>query len=295
MKRLILVVSIVMLIGNSAYGSDNGAGTSVAPFLKLGASAKSAGIGGVSVAICEGVDGIWSNPALLANIELREVLFMRHQWLEEVNFNYLAAVLPLKNQGIGASINLISTGDQKRTTYSNPDGNGSFKTGGMVLTAGYGREINNQIQVGVSAKYINQKLDDKTGTGIGVDIGSLYQTQIDGLVVGVVVQNIGISKITFIEKEEKLPLIIKAGAGYRIKNTLMGIDISKPNDNSVQFNLGGQYQITPIIDIRAGYDSSVGITAGFGISHQNLTLDGSYLLTDEVGSTFRLSASKKFR
>jgi len=282
-----------MLMIGSAYGIDENAGTSVAPFLKMGVSARSAGMGGVSVAIGEGVNGFYSNPASLAGIESREAMFMRHQWLEEVSFNYLAGVMP---QGIGASINLIDSGSQKRTTFSNPDGIGNFETGGMVVTGGYGRKINPQIQIGASAKYISQKLDDKTGTGIGVDVGALYQ--IKNLTVGAVVQNIGISKIKFIEKEESLPLVIKAGAGYKIQNALLGIDISKPNDNSICFNLGGQYQIHPSFALRGGYDSSIdegtGITAGFGISYQNLTFDGAYLPAGDFGGTFRICLSTRF-
>jgi hypothetical protein len=218
---------------------------------------------------------------------------MRHQWLEEVNFNYLAGVLP---QGIGASINLIDTGEMKRTTYSNPNGSGNFDTGGIVVTGGYGREINPQIQIGASAKYISQKLDDKTGTGIGIDIGGLYK--FENLNIGVVVQNIGISKIKFIEKEENIPLVVKAGAGYKIKNGLIGIDISKPNDNSIQFNLGGQYKIHQSFALKGGYNSSIdegsGVTAGFGLTYQNLFFDGAYLLVGDFGSIFHISASMKF-
>ncbi|MEK9148757.1 MAG: PorV/PorQ family protein, partial [Candidatus Desantisbacteria bacterium] len=271
MKKLILSIGFGILMAGFAYGIDENAGTSVAPFLKVGASARSAGMGGVSVAISGGADGLYSNPASLAYLGKKEIIFMRHQWLEEVNFNYLAGAFPLeKNQGIGASINLINTGEMKRTTYLKPDGDGTFKTGGMVVTVGYGR-INYPILIGASAKYISQKLDDKTGTGIGIDIGTLYQAPIEGLTLGAVVQNINISKIKFIEKEEKLPQVYKVGGGYRIKNCLIGIDISKPQDNSIQFNLGGEYQIHSVFAIRCGYNSSInegsGLSVGFGTSY----------------------------
>lgn len=298
MKKMILVIGFGILIAGFGYGTDDNAGTSVAPFLKLGASARSAGMGGVSVATSCGADSLCSNPALLADLASKEALFMRHQWLSEVSFNYLACALPLGNQGIACGINLIGIGDMKRTTYSNPDGSGDFKTGGMVASAGYGREIIKQIQVGGAIKYISQSIDDKTGTGIGIDAGILYSTSIPNLTVGAVIQNLGLTKIKFIEKEESLPVVIKAGCGYKIQNGLLGIDLSKPNDNSLQFNLGGEYQITPIFAIRAGYDSSIdegsGITAGFGVSYQNMRFDTAYLLAGDLGSTFRISASMRF-
>jgi hypothetical protein len=71
MKRLVLVIGFGVLVAGSAYGIDENAGTSVAPFLKIGVSARSAGIGGVSVAVCEGVNGLWSNPASLASIQIK--------------------------------------------------------------------------------------------------------------------------------------------------------------------------------------------------------------------------------
>jgi len=256
MTRSILVVGIGVLMTGSAFGIDENAGTSAACFLKVGTSVRSAGMGGVSAAVSSGVDGLYSNPAALAGPKSKEALFMHHRWLEEVSFNYLAGVLPLKNnQGVGIGLNLISTRDIKRTTYLEPDGDDEFKTGGMVASAGYARKINKQIQAGASIKYISQKLDDKTGSGIGLDIGTLYQA--NGLSLGAVIQNIALSKMKFIEEEEKLPLVIKVGAGYRIKKALVGIDVSKPDDNSIQFNLGGQYQIHPALAIRAGYDSSL--------------------------------------
>ncbi|MBU1615760.1 PorV/PorQ family protein [bacterium] len=288
-----------MLMVGSGYGIDEGAGTSVAPFLKVGVSVRSAGMGGVSAAVSSGVDGLYSNPATLAGLKSKEALFMHHRWLEEVSFNYLAGVLPLKNdQGVGIGLNLISTGDIKRTTYSEPDGDGNFKTGGMIANAGYARKINKQIQAGASLEYISQKLDDKTGSGIGLDIGTLYQPRIKDLTLGAVIQNIALSKMKFIEGEEELPLVIKVGAGYRIKKALIGIDITKPNDNSLQFNLGGQYRIIPALALRAGYDSSLdegpGITAGFGVTYKNLTFDGAYLPAGDLAKTFRLSASMRF-
>ncbi|MBU2461817.1 conjugal transfer protein TraF, partial [bacterium] len=150
--------------------------------------------------------------------------------------------------------------------------------------------------VGASAKYNSQKIDDKTGTGIGIDIGTLYQMK--NITLGAAVQNFGLSKIKFIDKEESLPMIIKAGCGYKVRDALLGIDISKPNDNSIKFNLGGEYQINPVLTLRAGYNSTLdegsGITAGFGITHRNLTFNGAYLDAGELGSTFRLSSSIRF-
>ena len=297
MRRLILAVGLVVFVAGSALGIDENAGTSAAPFLKVGTSVKSAGMGGAGIALAKGVDGLALNPATLASLKSKEALFMHHRWLEEVSFNYLAGVLPLKNnQGIGASINLVSTGKIKRTTYSMPDGDGNFKTGGMVANIGYARKINRQIQAGTSMKYISQKLEDETGSGIGLDIGTLYQTK--ALSLGAVIQNIALSKMKFIEGEEKLPLVIKVGAGYRTKKALLGMDITKPNDNSIRLNLGAEYQIHPILALRAGYDSSLdegpGITAGFGVAYKNLTFDGAYLPAGDLSETFRLSASMRF-
>ncbi|MBU0568809.1 PorV/PorQ family protein [bacterium] len=298
MRKLILAVSLTALMTGSAFGIDENAGTSAACFLKVGLSVRSAGMGGAGVALAEGVDGLSLNPAALVGLKSKEVLLMHHSYLEEVSFNYLAGILPLKNQGVGVGLNLISTGNIKRTTYNIPDGNGELETGGMILTAGYARNISKQIKAGASLKYISQKLDDKTGKGAGLDIGLLYQPRIKGLTLGAVVENIGLKKIKFIEEKEDLPLLIKAGAGYKIKKALVGIDIAKSNDNSIQFNLGGQYQIIPSLALRAGYNSSIdegpGVTAGFGISHKNLTFDGAYLPAGEFDSTFQLSASMRF-
>ena len=299
MKRLILVVGIGgVLMTGSAFGIDEKAGTSAACFLKVGTSVRSAGMGGAGIALAEGVDGLSLNPAALAGSKSREATFMHHNWLCEVSFNYLAGNWSTGNQAVACGVNLVGTGKQKRTTYSTPDGDEEFKTGGLILTVGYAREINKQIRAGASLKYISQELDDETGKGAGLDIGILYRPRIKDLTLGAVIQDIGITKIKFVEKEENLPLQIRVGAGYKIKKALVSIDVSKPNDNSIRFNLGGQYQIHPALAIRAGYDSSIdegpGVTAGFGVTYKNLTFDGAYLPQGELADTFRLSASIRF-
>ena len=298
MKKLVLAVCLGMLVAGSAFGIDENAGTSAASFLKVGTSVRSAGMGGAGIALAEGVDGLSLNPAALAGSKSREATFMHHNWLSEVSFNYLAGNWSTGNQAVACGVNLIGAGKQKRTTYSTPDGDEEFKTGGLVLTTGYAREINKQIKAGASVKYISQELDDETGKGAGLDIGLLYQPKIKGLTFGTAIQNVGLSKMKFVEKEEDLPLTIKAGAGYKIKKALLGMDITKPNDNSIRLNLGAEYRIHPILALRAGYDSSIdegpGITAGFGVTYKNLTFDGAYVPAGDLSETFRLSASVKF-
>lgn len=65
MRQLILAVGLAVFVAGSAFGIDEGAGTSVAPFLKVGVSVRSAGMSGVSAAVPSGVDGLYSNPATL--------------------------------------------------------------------------------------------------------------------------------------------------------------------------------------------------------------------------------------
>jgi len=70
MKRLILVVCLGMLVADSGYGIDEKTGTSVTPFLKVGTSVKSAGMGGVGVASGEGDEGPGVTPALALPIKI---------------------------------------------------------------------------------------------------------------------------------------------------------------------------------------------------------------------------------
>ncbi|MEW6608690.1 MAG: PorV/PorQ family protein [bacterium] len=291
MKRLnfIFVLTFILLFGPSmAYSIDENAGTSVFPFLKLFGSTKTKAMGGV----CAGLsDGMYGNPATLA-IQDKKITFMHYRWIEDVNFNSIDFTLPLEGKGIGASLNLIETGKQKRTTYSNPGGIGEFETDGIVGCIGYARKINERIPLGLSIKYISQKLDDKKGDGYGLDVGGLYD--LDRIKFGFLIQNIGFSKVKFIEKEERLPLTTKLGVAYIKDKGTIAFDLAKPNDNSYKFYLGGEYYIS-CLSLRIGYNSAIdegnGITGGFGLSLPGMTLDGSYSPTGRFGETFCFSLS----
>ncbi|MEW6103465.1 MAG: UPF0164 family protein, partial [bacterium] len=135
--KLLLVIG---LIAFSSYGIDEKAGISGAQFLNIGVSARASGMGGAYCALSDDVDSICYNPAGLGKIEKKGIGFMHSRYLNEVNYEYLAGVMPLGNQGIGIALSLLNSSRIKRTTVSNPSGDGSsFDACDYSLTGSYGK------------------------------------------------------------------------------------------------------------------------------------------------------------
>jgi len=96
-----------------------------------------------------------------------------------------------------------------------------------------------------------------------------------------------------------LPLSLRLGGAYK-KNlkfpTLISLDT---NLSPFYVALGIEGQISPIFSARAGYasgpaDEGSGLTAGFGITQQSLTLDYAIKLYGDLGLSHYISISTRF-
>ncbi|MFH0775520.1 MAG: PorV/PorQ family protein [bacterium] len=298
MKRLTMVLVLGMVLGQGAYATD--AGEKGAAFLKLGQGARANGMAGAYCAIADDSSACYWNPAGLVQLNQNEALFMYLRPMTEVDglaYSSINMVLPSINEAYGVS--LVYFGYGKEKGYDN-SGNSTddWSASDMAISCSYARKINQGLSIGGSLKTVQLRIDDKGAQSICLDAGLLCKDYRPNLNLAAVLTNLG--KKPKSEKEgDPLPLSLRLGGAYKKDlrfPTLISLDT---NLSPFYVALGIESALSPIFSARLGYASGPakegpGLTAGFGITQQSLSLDYAIRPYSDLGLSHYISLSSKF-
>ncbi len=277
-------------------------GTTAAPFLEIEVGPRAIGMGGAFVAIANDVSAIYWNPAGLSRISKIEATLFHTNWLVGTNFDFVGVVIPMGNMGsIAINVTSFSTDEMEVRTVQKPEGTGeNFSVGDLSAGLSYSKNLTDKFSIGVNAKYISQRIWHMKAKGYAFDIGTLFRTRFNGMMIGMSISNFGSSlklegKDVFVNYDEApqfggsndripafkltenfpLPLLFRVGLAMDIlksnKNQLtIAVDAAHPNDNTEYINLGIEYIFRNQVALRVGYknlftlDTEEGFTAGVG-------------------------------
>lgn len=280
-KGLLLVVAVgLSLLPVQVFAISSKAGEAGANFLKIGVSARASAMGEAFAGIADDVSSIYYNPAGLTQIKQKTTAFMHTEWLEEVNYEFLAYAEPYTpKKTLGLSLNYLGMNKMAGKDINNVV-TGDFEAGDFALGITYAQAVNDKISAGANLKFIQQKLEEEISSCVAVDVGILYKK--DNISLGACVSNLG-TKIKFIKEKEKLPLNLRLGLGYKLldNRVILALDINQPIDNDINFGVGTEYQVTNNLFIRAGYNSrndlGNSVSAGCGFKIRNFQVDYGFL------------------
>lgn len=310
MKRLLSLIIGVTLLFASTYALAGSPGSKGAVFLKLGQGARSNGMGESFSAVADDINALYWNPAGIAQIEEKQATFMYSDWLAEIKYNYLGYVHSEQILGgiIGGAITLLDSGSIPKydiTSTNEPINlNTTYEGKDIALAVSYAREMLENCSLGATLKYIKMKIDTKTSSGFGLDVGCLYRPQVENLTLSTVVQNFGPELKAFVKEKDGLPLNFKVGGAYKLLDNALtlSLDVNFPSDNKTNFNFGTEYWIKETLAIRAGYKTltkkelrSSDLTFGMGIRLPiGIGLDYAYCDYGDLDDTHRVSLITKF-
>ncbi|NIV13319.1 MAG: PorV/PorQ family protein, partial [Aliifodinibius sp.] len=186
MRRRSYIFIIALLPIGLALGQFSGkvsnVGTTAAPFLEIGVGARALGMGGAFVSTANDASALYWNPAGLGRLQQLEVMFVHTEWIADITFDYVGAVLPLGRYGaLGASITTLNMGEMQVRTILQPEGTGElFDAKDMALGISYGLNLTDRFSIGFNSKYIYQKIWKETAQGFAIDIGTLFTTGFNG-------------------------------------------------------------------------------------------------------------------
>ena len=301
---LILFLGISSISNAQLFRSTSKVGTTAGQFLKIAPGARATAMGGALTSIGSDIYSAYYNPAGVAIANSNGQLTFNHaNWLADMNYDFAAGALNIEGLGtIFATLTSFRVPEEKVRTFQNPEGDGRYwDAGGLAIGMGYARQLTDRFSFGFTLKYIHESIWNSASSGFAFDIGMIYRTPFNDLMIGAAMTNYG-SKMRLdgrdirfnydpnddinsgpnnIPAEYKtdefdLPLLFRFGMSMNLVNTryirLTGsVDAVHPNDNSEYINSGLEFAYDESFFIRAGYrqmfmnNSEGGLTFGGGL------------------------------
>ncbi len=293
----------VLSIGSKVDAVSN-AGTNGAAFLELGVGARAAGMGEANTAWADDVYGIYFNPAGIARARRPQVGLLYNHLFQDINYSFIGGVYPLRDGGtLGATLLYVDFGSVDRTTIASGVANrviGTATASDLAFSLTYARALMRYLDVGVTAKIINERLDRFEATAGAVDVGLKWHWPLEGLTMGLSVANIG-TRLQFVREEEELPITVRLGGAWRSSTGRFGIatDAVWVKNQDVEIKAGGELWVLPErFALRVGANSAndvgTGLTAGAGFRWEDLALDYAYEPAGAAGSENQVSLTWDF-
>ncbi len=305
------LAAFLFLTANSAHGAREfeKVGTIGAQFLKIGIGARATAMGSAFVAVADDPSAAYWNPAGIARLTDRALVFDTVDWFADVQLVHAAYVfnIPFAPGTFAVQARSLGMREQKVRTVFRPDGDGtSYDAGDLSLGLTYSRLLTDKFSTGITIHYVQSTLATWTAEGTIFDFGTLYDTGYRSLKIGMAIQSIG-SDMVFIEDTVKMPTIFRVGMAMDLLNThghrmVASGEFQHPPDNAERANFGMEYGVGGYGFVRGGwyfrYDmerfgvgGGVRIPTGTGVG---LQADYSYTENRSLPSVHRFSVEATF-
>ncbi len=304
-KQIVLCVLLGTMI--SIADEITKRGTTAAGFLSMDIGARAVGMGSAYTAVASDASSAYWNPAGVARLGSRQAMFCNTRWFADLRLNYAAFSTAVKNVGtIGVNAAFLTMDEIERTTISQPDGTGEMvDAGSYAFGLCAARNLTDRFSIGFNFKYIQENVYHSSAKGVALDVGTLYDTEFNGLKIGMCISNYGSKMqlsgrdlLTQVDIDEvlsgnnsninanlqtdrfDLPLLFRLGVsmdllrGVENSNLVIAVDALHPNDDKESVNLGSEYAYNQMFFIRGGYkslfisDSEAGLSLGAGIQYK---------------------------
>jgi hypothetical protein len=172
--NILLVIAVAAGLGAKQVTKT---GTTAATFLKVDVGARAVGMGSAYVSVVEDATAMYWNPAGLARVKGNEAVFSHAQWIADIGMSYAGIAVNLGNLGnIGLSGQFETMDEMERTTILQPDGTGEmFDAGSYAFGLSYARNLTDRFSIGMTAKFIQERIYHSTANGAALDIGVLFE------------------------------------------------------------------------------------------------------------------------
>ena len=307
-NRLLTVFAFVFLFSNVITAQEfNKVGTAAAQFLKIEAGARPMAMGGAYAAIADDPYALYWNVAGIAQIRKFESSFSTTDWIAGLSHSFAGMVIPMGGKGsIGFSVLTLNIGEFEQTTIEEPRGTGLFiDSYDVAIGISYANLMTDFVSVGITGKYIQQKLWDLSAESIALDVGFLLNTGYKGTKLGITLSNFGpdmklggrnltrgFDKWTDNVADPILQTSLETTSwplptSYRVSMVIdiigsessmfssngnnqfiVTLDALHPNDNPEHYSIGTEYMFSEMISLRFGYKGRTdeqGIAAGGGV------------------------------
>ncbi len=313
--RKILSLSLLSLCVLGLFGINENAGTTGFSNLQIVYSARAMSVAQAMTGVSATIDGLQFNPAAILKVEGTNARTTFSSYLVDTNGGAIHLLLPHSEEvTYGVQLHYLNFGQLDRTeiTQNNEylDMGETFGASNIIFGLSAARYINPQIDLGITLKYIYDKIDTYSASAVALDLGMIHHPMNEKIKVGIAVRNLGsqLSYYTDSKYSEKLPFTFAAGLSYQMKPNLLGsFEISKPKGPDLIGRFGIDYKIHPMLNARAGYstnssnwktggemDWASGLTFGMGFNWKDYVLDYGVASYGNLGLINQVSLNYRF-
>jgi len=336
MKHLFVLMAILLMVCLTVEVADaqnRKAGLNAAAFLKIGVGARQVGLGSAATALSGDATNMYWNPAgiTLPSDERLQAAFTYNKWFADLTQQAAAVTYNLEGIGtIGVGFMMFGLTGIKadRDVYPGDPALQALQIDQMstdtydyrdiLAQVTYARAITDQLSLGISAKYISQKIDDQSANAIAFDFGSVYDIGVLDWKIGARLSNLG-GDIKFYDFAQPIPLTFSIGTCISpysddMQKFMIAVDGVKPQDGMQYYYVGGEYTFMNLVAVRGGYKFNYsgvddggssfapsinttveGYTLGAGFQTKfdgyNVHLDYAYTKMDLVDAVHRITLS----
>jgi hypothetical protein len=274
-----------LLIVSTCFGVFTKLGMAGMPFLKLGVG-RATGMGDAFVAVADDASASYWNPAGLALLKNREILFNHIDWILDTRHEYLSGAFPTKLGTFAVSVTNVNYGNFEETTIDYYQGTGrTFSANDLALGISFARMYTDKFAFGASVKAIQQSVWELTSTAIAFDFGTYYNTGWENIRLAMAIANFGPDtkfsgtqldfnvdypsnyswpwtiypiKATYVTEKFPLPITFRFGLAYDIfkdqdnSYLTLAADLVHYNDVNEKVNVGLEYKYMNFL-VRGGY------------------------------------------
>ncbi|MEM1127085.1 MAG: PorV/PorQ family protein [Bacteroidota bacterium] len=258
------------------FGRDR-AGTSGFQFLKIPVDARSAAMGQTASSHAFDASALFWNPALAARADGIQIGLSQTAYFADVSLSYAAVAAPVGPFVLGASLQVLNSGDIQETTEFEPLGTGrTFSATDLALGLSLSQSLSDLFSYGVTLKYVEENIAEVTVRNVMVDLGVFYQIGATGAQMAVAIRNFGPDTAPTGTLERTAvndaglaveddfetitpPTTFLLGLSYRLlrddarQDLLVSGQLNNPNDNAESYNLGAEYTWNELLILRTGY------------------------------------------
>jgi hypothetical protein len=331
MKKLniVLVITVSSFLLSSPVNAQvglNKLAQSTMNFLLVGTSPKAAGMGEAYTSIGIGAEGMFFNPAGLAEMNKQFNVVMNYTgWIADINYLSGGIAWNLENYGVvGVNILTVDYGTIIGTSLLAPGEESIYllgykETGNLSNVSAYSvgvtyaKAVSEQFSFGGSVRLAGQNLGESllssglkqnNATKAVFDLGVRYKTGFKGFTFGMSIRNFS-SNIKREEIDEQLPLLFTLGGAVNLMEIIdpeqssslfFAADFLHQNNYSERVNLGLEYRFLDMVSIRGGYQTnrdlaswSGGIGLYYTLFDDDIEVNYSYSRFEVFDSVSRFS------
>jgi Uncharacterised protein family (UPF0164) len=261
---------------NVAYG------TTTAEFLLIPATARGAALGGTFAALANDLGSMYYNPAGLALMERPGAMASSMKYIASTNYTYGAIGFPFSggSRAFGLSVTTFGFSDQPVYTVEDPQGTSGqvYSVSETAIGGTYSQQFSDRFSAGITAKFVNDKLGDVSGSAFAVDFGTSFHSSLAGRAIraAFVITNLGTNMshsgrplIVVVDRQPppgqdqppqeparaqlqtkawSLPVMFRVAVAYDAfatslsRLTVLG-EFNQPNNSQPGFSFGGEYNM----------------------------------------------------